>query len=1177
MLIPSLPSMSSLIRTGGPDISTEERHVWAHDVVDSHKHLLGQHTVKLSPISTARLNPAQLSFCLAPPHNEVLIPILFNNSHPNSIAYSISALGDKSPSKTFTLQSKELTKIEQRWRDYFHDASLTKSGRLDSDPYDPEYENDDYNSGKTDQAAKKGGRGRIMGSSDKPPKLPLSPLARRFYSTPLESTQSITHISVTRPGVVTLVDVKASDNSGFRISGPEVLVVACPTARFEVPKDLPAPKARECAGTEKELAIVAEGVAPLKLNWHREINGRRESFVAEGIEGNPDATNLPLSQNITIPVALSLSSLGKHRYAIDSLMDGAGNFFEPSLRPVGSVDHIARSVEVIGRSSATFKNCGLASPVDLRKGGDATLVLALSKGERLDSVKSVTVQYVPPMGFKASPYTKEYRPKTSADGELPIVVKQPGTYTIMSVDGHECSGDVMSPEVCKVVEQPLPTADVKLETLHECSGDVGVKASLVLHGTPPYTIFYTEGKNRENPREHQRRINSARDEIVFQPESSGTYTYTFTHVSDKYYHKVPLTGEGRSIRKIVHPLASADFVRSYPSRGQDGKPSAQMNSCSGKTVEFAVDLRGTPPWSLKLQVAGPAGAKIIEESDLTESRSRLSVPIPEEVDAEGGMFQIDLVSVVDANRCERSLNVPGIPVNVQRLRPEVKFYSSDGQRHITILEGQIASLPLRLTGQAPWTLNYRRTGDERTQTATLRNPNDYLSVQRKGEYELVDVRDANCPGMVIPMEKTYTVDWVPQPTAKFDVSAGLAAKNNSIIRQAVCEGTEDYAEIKLSGRPPFQISYAYISDNDKRAETHTLSSVQTSARLQLRTSFGGHHRYQLLAIGDVSYPLKAGQQPQGSAIIRGEYLEQTVSTRPTAYFRSPSRLSYCVGNSLSSRVGHGDGGIVVLNGQAPFHLTLSIKNFANNHVVRKTVEVKEHAWKVDFPDYSLDTIGPTLVTIESMKDSSPCPEADPSSLLRQIWIDVAETAAVVPLDRKEDYCVGEPISLQLEGTPPWTVHYAFNGKVREATSSFSKFSRVAVEPGLFKVLTIAHQRNMCQTELENLSMRVHQIPSARVSHGRSVEDNIREGDQATISFELLGTPPFTFTYQRTELMTPEKRGKPLQVLETHTVSGVTSHTYSISSSNEGTWTVTFIADKYCRYPTNPPDSSIESA
>lgn len=137
----------------------------------------------------------------------------------------------------------------------------------------------------------------------------------------------------------------------------------------------------------------------------------------------------------------------------------------------------------------------------------------------------------------------------------------------------------------------------------------------------------------------------------------------------------------------------------------------------------------------------------------------------------------------------------------------------------------------------------------------------------------------------------------------------------------------------------------YHSESDKRSDTFTLSSVQSSARLQLRTSQGGHYRYQLLSVGDVSYPLKAGQPSQGGPIVKGQYLEQTVFTRPTAYFRTPSRLSYCVGNTLSSRLAHGDGGIVVLNGQAPFHLTVSIKNFANNHVVRKTVEVKEHAWK----------------------------------------------------------------------------------------------------------------------------------------------------------------------------------------------------------------------------------------
>ena len=59
------------------------------------------------------------------------------------------------------------------------------------------------------------------------------------------------------------------------------------------------------------------------------------------------------------------------------------------------------------------------------------------------------------------------------------------------------------------------------------------------------------------------------------------------------------------------------------------------------------------------------------------------------------------------------------------------------------------------------------------------------------------------------------------------------------------------------------------------------------------------------------------------------------------------------------------------------------------------------------------------------------------------------------------------------------------------------------------------------------------------------------GDQAEILFTLSGEPPFTFTYQRSELQT-KKNNKPLKILETHTVTGVTTKEYSIYSSLEGT-------------------------
>lgn len=57
------------------------------------------------------------------------------------------------------------------------------------------------------------------------------------------------------------------------------------------------------------------------------------------------------------------------------------------------------------------------------------------------------------------------------------------------------------------------------------------------------------------------------------------------------------------------------------------------------------------------------------------------------------------------------------------------------------------------------------------------------------------------------------------------------------------------------------------------------------------------------------------------------------------------------------------------------------------------------------------------------------------------------------------------------------------------------------------------------------------------------------GDQAEIVFTLVGEPPFTFTYQRSEL--PSKKGVPGKVLETHTVSRVQQNEYSIFSALEG--------------------------
>ncbi len=78
-------------------------------------------------------------------------------------------------------------------------------------------------------------------------------------------------------------------------------------------------------------------------------------------------------------------------------------------------------------------------------------------------------------------------------------------------------------------------------------------------------------------------IQSSRDEIILQPESSGKYTYAFTHVSDRNYKEIPLKGPGLSITQVVHPLASAAFLSS-------GGRKPVLSSCSGSDVEVVVDV-----------------------------------------------------------------------------------------------------------------------------------------------------------------------------------------------------------------------------------------------------------------------------------------------------------------------------------------------------------------------------------------------------------------------------------------------------------------------------------------------------------------------------------------------------------------------------------------------------------
>ena len=120
---------------------------------------------------------------------------------------------------------------------------------------------------------------------------------------------------------------------------------------------------------------------------------------------------------------------------------------------------------------------------------------------------------------------------------------------------------------------------------HHSSGDIGVSASLVLHGTPPFQVYYRSQRDAEPPQEKAKTFNTARGELTVQPDRSGHYTFKIHQVSDANYKKVEL--KGSAIELDVHPPPSADFAGN--AHGARNKKS--ISSCSGSVVDVDVELR----------------------------------------------------------------------------------------------------------------------------------------------------------------------------------------------------------------------------------------------------------------------------------------------------------------------------------------------------------------------------------------------------------------------------------------------------------------------------------------------------------------------------------------------------------------------------------------------------------
>ncbi|BGO90320.1 hypothetical protein NBRC10512_005563 [Rhodotorula toruloides] len=1188
-------------------LSTDEHSVRLAAVVGNDKaHLGGQYTVHILAVSTAMLNPLSTIYCRHPSRSSksdpTLVPLVLNNTVPSKVTYNLTSFDDPPTSHQYTVSAASLVRHAHPLQHHRGSESTIQSKEDDELALAAEWSLVPSSQRSSSQAL----RHRLPSDSS-----PSRPSASDPFG--LASTETLYYIPISSTGSIRLDSVLDKDGHTVKIrrkratspppsagsassdAGTVVLafeetrIVRCPSAGLSL-----APTTLGYQGQEEEhrclvpnqgvaaswpLGLVVSGSEPLSIKWHSREGDAEKGFRRdEALEGIVHAGSA--NEVVPVPVNVSLSRPGRTTFYLDSVKDGYGN--EISYIDVGKSRHLlidgtipSRSVVVHRPPEVAFiGECAKGEDVHLLKGGKKRLQMRLSDiDEELADARSagaegprfkVQVKFTPEEAGKKG-WTRLI---TTGGARAEIEVDQAGTYEILSVKSKYCGGAVLVPNACTVVVQPTPTLSTSFSPLHDvCNSETGVLANLHLTGAPPFTVHYTvtrlSGPGSPRSTRHTRRVLHSRDELRLEP-GPGEWEYRFVKVDDAFYKDLPLPPQASYAKWQKIPVVG-------DAKWKNADKGKTVHSCEGETVQVEVELVGQAPWDIEYSVVGSPSQAI---TGITESPHVIDIDIPKGIAQQGGQFALSLESVRDGNGCRRPLTVSDLVVEVRRTKPTARFHGAEGTRSVLIRDDDTAKIPLRLTGEGPWTITYQppsiagRTVDPVSFVAHQANAEINIRSAVPGTYRLLSVRDKYCPGDV--SEPEWTVQTLPRPKLRLDESVGKVARNGSIVRRGVCANAADSIPVLFEGKAPFKAFYT-LQKGSHHGETrqHSLQAIQSRADLTLYTATPGHHSYTFTGVGDALYtePNAAGLgAPAGgkAGVVR---LEQDVFDLPSASFAHGAKQGFCVNDELASR--GSDDLVVDLVGQAPFELELEVREDGHRNSKRYTVPlIQSNSWPVSLP-YSLHKAQPHSVLLRRVKDANGCetlidPSVPaPSAKRTSVSIPVAEIATITPVSAQEDHCVGDFLDFVVQGSPPFTVKYEFDGKQHSVPLTSGKFQRVAASPGIFKVVSVGHGEDQCRSNQVDIVKRIHPIPSARVHTGDSYVVDIREGEQTEIVFSFTGTPPFSFTYSR---RAAQDRSKDRTVLETHTVTGIEDNQYSIFTSQEGTWSVSFIQDKYCAYP-----------
>ncbi len=1103
--IPLATGVAALGRSvwGAYELAVNEHAVNPEAVRFNESLILGRQIINILPEGSAELNPGRDAFCLDQTHTEIRLPIKINSTNPIAMELLRTDLE--------TQQNETMHISKSNIKTMHKDASRLVS---------------------------------YSENSNEPKTL--------YYT-------------VKKPGLYVLA--KVVDESNLEVSRKRLahtVVTTCPRAA------LISTTSDRCKGDLSNVEMEVIGAPPLTLKYRQMVNGRPQEATFENIL--PEDFSSPLtsqdrnalvvpnkvdtiwakSQKVIVPIRESLDKPGSWVYSIDEVRDAFGNRVSYTSREHQEQDrrhikaqHLHQTIHVHERPTISLDGCTPQHPLKVAKGASRSLPVrygSTGRGEIANTTYHVQYTFSAQGDVSANG-------EHSASGEQATFARknagqqpkigQAGLYTLTGVSTDFCPGEVLEPASCLLQNPPQPAVTVRATELSDkCAGrPIGLSVDLDLIGTPPFEVNYRWKRAGERyHHDETKKVNGLRGQLELKPEQAGLYSYNFLTVSDAVYRNQPVNSQ--SLEQDVKPSAFARFA---------GSGTRQIK-CIEDAASFDVALSGQGPFDVEYELVHGGRRKKYTLENVASN----NVQIRTEPLMDGGEYTLALVSVMDAMKCKESLKDEA-KISVRHQKPKVGFRTVDGLRSLSTVERNNVELPLRLEGgDGPWTIKYTDKNGK-VSTKTAQSMNERLAVSEAGIYELTDIRDAACPGVVDEAAKTFEVSWKPRPEMRIAPSDTFERKGNTLVAVEVCEGDDHAIEVLFKGAAPFQANYVQHVKLEQKAsiadQNKEIKAVSNMASVRLDTRMAGTYDYRFTQLKDSNYDFSP-------AHFTPITVQQKVNARPSAAFTSPNKnYKFCSVESDGEEVVP-----ITLHGAPPFDIEIEIKHQSAAPETVSLTGITSTIYNLRIPHSRLH-VGRSAIHLRRVSDSRGCIRSLDSTT-PSVKISVHDAPSITELDARSDFCVGDRINFALSGTAPFNIFYTFEGATRKAVVESTTFRRLAEKPGTFVVTGVQDSASGCKSAT-SITKHIHGLPSVRVSDGRDSYIDIHEGGSTEIQFDFGGVPPFEFSYTRSSNTDKNGRKKGV-VLDLHSEVSE-GHTMRVRAHEEGTYEVVSIKDRYCSY------------